>query len=175
MDRAIKTLTEMVSQRGYNITEQDDEKFIGLNKEGNALIVFLVPVCKFSVDRFKEYVGKVDVLNGKLSRRYYNHCIIVYTDSITPMGKKLVAESDDINVELFFIDELQYNITKHRLVPVHSRLNDTESKKFKKEFGLKHPSILTSDPIAKFYNYKRGDVIKIIRPCGFITHRIVKG
>jgi DNA-directed RNA polymerase subunit H (RpoH/RPB5) len=175
MERATQILTEMVSQREYKISEQDEKKIIAFNKKGKCVVVFLEPVSKFSVDRFKEYIGKMEVLNDKLEKRIYKHGIIVYTDTITPMGKKMITESDCIKFELFFIDELQYNITSHRLVPRHIKLKDKEAKEFKNKFGLKHPCILKSDPISKFYNYNRGDVIKIMRPSGFITYRIVKG
>jgi DNA-directed RNA polymerase subunit H (RpoH/RPB5) len=30
------------------------------------------------------------------------------------------------------------------------------------------------DPIVKFYDYQKGDLIKIIRKNGYITYRIVK-
>jgi DNA-directed RNA polymerase I, II, and III subunit RPABC1 len=85
----------------------------------------------------------------------------------------------DIKIELFIQEELQYNITKHRLVPEHIRLSPDEAKEFKEKFGLRHPAILLTDPISRFFAYKRGDVIKIMRKTGrgdpFVTYRIVKG
>ena len=75
----------------------------------------------------------------------------------------MIVESIDIVFELFSVDELQFNITKHRLVPLHQKLNEEESKSFKEKYGLKYQAILTSDPISRFYNYKRGDIIRILR------------
>lgn len=175
MDRAIKTVKEMITQREYNICDQDDEKLIGENKRDEKIIAFLQPVIKFNVDRFKEYVGKLEALNSDMDKREYTHCVIVYTDCITPMGKKMVFESPDMKFELFSIDELQFNITKHRLVPLHVKLDEKNAKKFKQKYGLKHQAILLSDPISRFYNYKRGDVIEIVRPNNLIAYRIVKG
>ena len=87
----------------------------------------------------------------------------------------------DIEIELFFEDELQYNITKHILVPEHIRLSNNKAKKFKEKYGTKFPILLINDPISRFFNYKSGDIIKIIR-CQkikedsnyYITYRIVK-
>lgn len=171
MERAIQTVTEMIIQRGYKVSDQDDEKLVGESKEGKKIVVFLKPVIKFNVDRFKEYCAKLQELGTK----EYNNCIIVYTDSITPMGKRMINECVDMEFELFYIDELQFNITKHRLVPQHIKLEEKEAKKFKQIYGLKYQTILLSDPISRFYNYKRGDVIKIIRPRNLVAYRIVKG
>ena len=105
----------------------------------------------------------------------YKHCIIIYSGSSTPMATKLADSSVEIEIELFTEAELQYNITKHRLVPLHRKLPDEEAEQFKKTYGLKFPVILRTDPISRFYHYKRGDVIKIERKGGFISYRIVRG
>jgi len=183
MDRAIQTVSEMITQREYNITSEDNEKIIATNEKKECIIAYKIPVSKFNVDRFKEYVSKLEQLNEKNKNIKYNHIILVYIDCITPTGKKMIIESIDIIFELFSIDELQFNITKHRLVPLHQKLNEDDSKLFKEKYGLKYQAILTSDPIVRFYNYKRGDIIRIFRPVKIntndnqysIAYRIVKG
>ena len=172
MNIALQTVTEIITQREYKITEDDDDKIIGTNREGEQVVVFKQPVIKFNVDRVKEYISI-------LYKMKMSHCIVIYTDSVTSMTKKLIDNSVDIKIELFTQEELQYNITKHSLVPPHIRLPPDEAKEFKEKFGFQHPAILRSDPIARFYAYKRGDVIKILRATGegkrFVTYRIVKG
>lgn len=170
METAIQTVSEMITQRGYKITESDDEKIIGTNPAGDQIAVFTQSVAKFNVDRVKEYISLLHKMN-------INHCIVIYTDSVTSTTKKIVENSVDIKIELFNQEELQYNVTKHRLVPKHIRLPSEESKNFKKLYGLKHPSILRTDPVSRFYDFQRGDVIKIVRTSGgdeFVTYRIVK-
>lgn len=170
MEQAIQTVKEMITQREYKITGEDDDHFIGTNSADEKIIVFTSPVNKFNVDRVKEYISALDELKIK-------HCIVIYTGCVTPMAKKLVQISEELKIELFTIEELQYNITRHRLVPQHIRLPTEEAKEFKKIHGLKHPTILRTDPIARFYNYQRGDVIKIVRVSDgvkYIAHRIVK-
>ena len=170
MDTAIQTVTEIITQRGYNITESDDEKIIGTNTAGEQIVVFTQTIAKFNVDRVKEYISL-------LSKMKINHCIAIYTDSVTSTTKKIIENSVDIKIELFTQEELQYNITKHRLVPKHIRLSLEDAKNFKQLYGLKHPAILRTDPVSRFYDFQRGDVIKIIRTSGgdeFLTYRIVK-
>ena len=169
MDKATQTLSEMIVQREYKIIEQDDDKIIGVDRKGKGIVAFLGLVQKFSIDRAKEFISV-------LHKMEIYHGIIVYNDCVTPQGKKVITNSVEIKLELFSLDELQYNITKHRLVPKHVRLKPKKAIAFKKKFGLKFPAILTHDPIARFYNYKRGDIIEIHRLGGeYITHRIVKG
>jgi DNA-directed RNA polymerase I, II, and III subunit RPABC1 len=167
MQRVIQTMSEMIIQRGYKITDIEDDKIIGINSKEEHIILFTISTNKFNSDRTKEYISLVHKMG-------MNHCIVVFIDCVTPMAKKLIDNSVDIIVELFHIDELQYNITQHRLVPQHIKLSDVDAKEFKKNQGLKHPIILRTDPIARFYLYQRGDIIRIIRPGGYVTHRIVK-
>lgn len=165
MDKATETITDMIIQRGYNIIDTD-EKIIGINKKNEKIIFFMNEVTKFNSDRAKEYIVLVNSMG-------INHCIVVYTDCVTPMASKLLACSFDITLELFHIDELQYNITRHRLVPQHIKLSDYDAKQFKKKYGSRLPIILETDPIARFYKYKIGDIIKIIRKNNYVTYRIV--
>lgn len=174
MEIAIKTVTEMLTQRGYKITNSDDDKITGTKPDGCHIVAFKQPVIKFNVDRIKEYI----ILLHKMK---INHCIIVYTDCITPMTKKLVENSVDIQIELFTQKELQYNITKHELVPEHSRLPTDKATEFKAKYGSAWSLMLVTDPISRFYNYKSGDVIQITRTnekknneFPYITHRLVK-
>ena len=167
MEKAIQTVSEMITQREYKITDNDEDRIIGTNSKNEKVVFFKIPVNKFNSDRAKEYISVIHKIG-------LAHCIIVYTDCVTPMAKKLITDSVDIVLEVFHIDELQYNITQHRLVPQHIKIPDNEIKEFKKTYGMKIPIILKTDPIARFYRYQRGDIIKVIRNNGYVTYRIVK-
>ena len=78
--------------------------------------------------------------------------------------------------ELFDHKELMYNITKHVLVPLHRLLTfENEEKEiiFKEKFK-KICTIQKTDPVAKFYNFKKGDIIEVKRQNGYVAYRIVK-
>lgn len=173
MEKAYEICLEMLFQRGYQIFEDDDDSKITARKEdGTNMCVFFADTPKFNVDRVKEFMDLMHSLDIK-------HCIIVYKDSLTPTAKKVMSSSDMV-LELFTEEELQFNITKHRLVPKHEKLSEQEASAFKETFGNKFPTILRSDPISRFYGYSRGDVIKITRNGnsvggGYITYRIVRG
>ena len=168
MEKITETCIEMLQQRGYEITHSDTEKIIGVRiDDGSQICVFMINTPKFNVSLVEEYI----VLMNELG---INHSIIVYKNTITPFAKKVLTSCDSMTIELFLEDELQYNITKHRLVPLHEKLQDTEADEFKKKYGTKYPIILKTDPIARFYGYNRGDIIKITRKDNYVTYRIVK-
>ena len=166
---AIKTVIDMVTQRGYKIIDEL-ENTITMLKNEDKIVIFKNTVIKFNVDKLKEYISHLHTMEKK-------HCIIIYIDSITPPTKKLVRNSVDMEIEIFTEEEMQYNITKHILVPKHELLSPKDNKEFKKLYGLKFPTLLITDPISRFYNYKRGDIIKINRKSergSNIMYRIVK-
>jgi DNA-directed RNA polymerase subunit H (RpoH/RPB5) len=156
----------MIIQRGYKITSEEEDKILGTCETKN-ICIFTGVVKKFSIERVKEYISLLKNMEIK-------ECIIIYEDSITSMATKLIENTLDIDMELFTLDELQYNLTKNRLVPQHIKLSPEETKNFKQKHGIKFPVLLKKDPVARFYNFKKGFVIKIIKANGFISYRIVK-
>ena len=105
------------------------------------------------------------------------HAIIVYKDSVTAFTRKAVNQSIEMKLELFAEEDLRYNITKHRLQPCFEKLPADEAEEFKKKFGVKFGVMRSEDPIARFYDYKKGDVIRVIRgkTNKFVTYRLVRG
>ena len=169
MSKTNQTIQEMLIQRGYKIIDDDDEKIIAIHKTSkNKICAFNQSVLKLNIDRIKEFISTLNKLDCK-------HCIIVYVKDVTPMAKNFVKTSIVVKMELFKEDELQYNITKHRLVPLHTKLNNNESKKFIDKYGKKIPQLLVTDPVSRFYNFKRNDIIMITRNADnyFIAYRIV--
>ena len=76
--------------------------------------------------------------------------------------------SKKIFVQYFHLDTLTFNVTKHSLVPRHEILTKDESEQLVKSLHIMHikklPKISSSDPIAKYYGLKRGQVFRITRP-----------
>lgn len=159
IERCYNIIREMLNQREYKNIEEDDEKFTAITNDDSKMCVFKDIIAKISVDEIKNKVNIMDSLKIK-------HCIIIYSDSVTSHVKKALIELENINynIEIFCINNLLFNITKHELVPIHIVLDKEDSQKIKKEIGTNIPIIQKAvDPIAKFYDYRRGDIIKIIR------------
>lgn len=167
--RAYNICLEMLEQRNYEIVSKEEvEQIIALKPDGNQVIVFFSDSLKFNVKNIQMYITIMDELQ-------IFHSIIVYKDSITAFTKKTIEQSLEMTFELFSIEDLQYNITKHVLQPKFECLTEEESIIFKKKYGNKFPTIRRDDPISKFYGFNRGNVIKITRPNNYISYSIVKG
>ena len=167
MDKAYQICIEIFQQREYKITEQDDNSITATKPNGETICAFTTNTPKFNINSAQEYIGY-------MNERDIKHSIIIYKDGVTSSATKIGEKFTDMEIELFSEAELQYNITKHRFQPKFKRLTVEDSTQFKKDYGTKFPVILKSDPIARFFNYKRGDVIQITRKDGYVTYRIVK-
>ena len=170
MDKARQTCTEMFSQRGYEILEETEEQIIAAKQDDTQVMAFFFKGDKFNVKNIQSYIGVMNELG-------IYHAIVIYENGVTSFTKKVVEQSSEMEFELFSKDDLQYNITKHILQPEFEKLDPEESEEFKKKYGLKFAVLRKDDPIVKFYNYKRGDVIRVTRGKKekYITYRIVKG
>lgn len=77
-------------------------------------------------------------------------------------------DKNKIFVQLFWIDKLQVNITKHVMVPNHSIITEKEKDSLLNKYNLTNltqlPLIASKDPVAKYLGMKKGDVCKIKRP-----------
>ena len=160
-EKAKEICLEMLSQRGYTIVDTED--IIAIKPNGKQVIVFFNEASSFDTKSMKE-------IFSIMSERGVDHSIVVYRDKVTPATK-----TEDMKIELFAEEDLQINITKHRLQPKFEKLNDEESNEFKKLYGLKFGVLRVDRPIARFYDYVRGDVIRITQSNGYINYRIVKG
>jgi len=72
------------------------------------------------------------------------------------------------------VEDLKINITKHRLVSKHMSVSSEELVEIKKKIDItKLPVLLTTDPMCKYYAFRKGSVIKIQRKDSMM-YRIVK-
>lgn len=88
---------------------------------------------------------------------------------VVPIGSTKVEKQllDYNNTEVFYEVDLLVNIIDNNLVPKHIILSDDEANDILKEYKINKenlPRILSGDRIAKYYNVKPGQIVKIIRP-----------
>lgn len=167
-DRSSEIITEMMQDRGYVITETESDKMLATREEDShqVLIVF--------IDEPKLNINTVKDLVQILQENDLDHAIIIYNDSITASARKTIESIENITIETFLRTELQYNITKHRLQPDFKKCEGEEENEIKEKWGTKIPVMLSSDPIARFYHYLRGDIIRVTRKNGFVSYRVVR-
>ena len=173
-----QTCLELIQQRGYEIFLEEEDRIGAVKPEGDIFYVFLQDMAQFKISTLFEYMNMMKELD-------VYHIIAIYKEKATPKAVQTVElmEQTEITIkgvvfppmtiELFAEEDLKYNITKHRLQPDFEKLDDNEAVDFKKQWG-KYGTMKITDPIARFYNYKRGNVIRIKRKNGIIYYRIVR-
>ena len=193
---ARNVLIEMLEDRNYSVQEEykqiDMETFRylynnkncdifvenHLNGQYKAYIKFIY-VNKIKPNTVREYISSIKE-NYLMSD---DDCLIIVLKS-KPNNSilKISKEKNNKNVEIQWISKLQFNITKHQLVPKHEKITDEEVTKLMEKYKLTSvfqlPIITKEDPIIKYYNFKQGSVCKITRPsqtaADHIYYRCVK-
>jgi len=173
MDKIVRAVCdEMFAQRNYVFVEPEellpDVEAVAQKPSGDFVLLCSNPAGKINTAKIQHFINIIQRYN-------VNHCVIVYRQKMTAIGRKMVDELNAIyKVELFSEDELKYNITKHYLVPKHElHLAAAASKDFKKKYG-NLPVLLRTDPVVRFLGFEVGDVVKVQRQNGIVVFRYVK-
>ena len=166
--QANHVLKQMLSDRGFVDIEESKENFslFARDSQDKKMITFICEEDKISIQSIKNFISI-------MTKDDYHYCIIIYRDSVTSSAKKSL-EIMEYNIELFNINEIQINITEHRLVPKHERATREETEMLDKNYKGKLPIMLHTDPISRYYHYKRGEYIRITRKNGIVLYRMVK-
>lgn len=177
---AVKTATEMMYDRkdfGWSkkISEWDENVIIDLtNKlqlierdfvdEQNGKTMSII----FALQPKFRYSDVKTLIDDKIKVQGVDFILLIVKDKVSSTNIKSIEESKVTQV--FQLKELQYNVTKHELVPKHELIgSDQESyiqelvDKYLLKNRFQFPLILKSDPVARYLNAKTGNLVKITR------------
>jgi DNA-directed RNA polymerase I, II, and III subunit RPABC1 len=177
--RVRKTSIEMLEDRGYEVSDEDknmnyedftnrlEENAIQLiavyrsNPIKMAYVAFILDAKSFSK---KDLVA----LKATMDEKYVANevTVIIVQDKQTPQIAKELQNDEYKLYEIFSMKNLMFNITHHEIVPKHILLTHEEVDLILKKYQTTRaqlPKLLTTDPVAKYYGMKAGDVCKIIR------------
>jgi len=168
----LRTLREMVEDRGYTLTEEyadavldeiffkEHETLLEATKGGLRLLVKHPKEDKIKIDIVREYL---DTFGTQKKTR-----VLVVFQAMTHAARNLLLANP--RFELFSEADLFRNITKHALYLKHRALSKAEIKALldsKKVVSLdKLPLLLKSDRVAKYFGFQKGQVIEIQDPKG---------
>ncbi|KAI8869470.1 RPB5 subunit of DNA-directed RNA polymerase [Ramicandelaber brevisporus] len=196
MFRVRRTLNKMLADRGYNVTEEDIEKPLAEFQAEHArngtidrgsltvlvqhrddpndqLLAFFPEDASVGVRPIRKYCEL-------MMQRNIRKGIIIYHGKMSSAANKAISGlAATYQLEAFLEDDLVVNITEHNLVPRHIVLGVEEKKALLNKYSLKEtqlPRILQSDPVARYYGLRRGQVVKIIRTSEtagrYLTYRL---
>lgn len=172
--RVRKTCIEMLSDRNYNTDnlEIDISYNDFLNIENVDLMVKHnqreddVIYVKIYDDRTSVGIPEINKMIEDIQKDHgidINIIIVVRNPKVINLSRL-----KNQRAEIFKMSELIINITKHKYVPKHEPLSNEEQKLYiteNKNIDIdKLPKIMiASDPVAKYFNLKEGQVCRIYR------------
>jgi len=141
-----------------------------------SIMVFFCREMKMGVTTLDAYAEKVKRINC-------HSMIIVLYHSMTTQCHTRMRELEMqllCRIETFTEAELVVDITKHILVPRHIVLSEKEKEEVLQRYHVtvhQLPKIMTTDPIARHYGLRLGQIVKIIRfsenAGQYVTYRYV--
>ena len=198
MYRVYKTVLEMLIDRGYLVSVEEENKTLEAFRDewapdGKTVkrdeMTLMKPsrtetdkqIFVFFPSKPKPGVSDIDKYFDQMRNNNVPRSIIVVPKGLTSTAKTaLNCYAPQFVMEHFLERELLVNITRHTLVPEHILLTPEQKKALLAQHKLKEtqlPRILLTDPVARYYGLQRGDVVKIRRPSEtagtYITYRFV--
>ena len=193
--RARTTVLEMFRDRGYSLS---DELFI--DSKNSFKKIFYSKNLDFRVDaEGKPPVFVKWMLNFKIKPNMIKETIdnireegfqentpgkIILITKAKPNTNisKIFKDKEFRGTELFWLNTMIFNITKHVLVPKHTKISEDDIRKLLAELYIQNkfhlPVMLKSDPITRYLDLSSGDVCKITRysPTSgeYFSYRVVK-
>ncbi|KAM3581871.1 DNA-directed RNA polymerases II 24 kDa polypeptide (RNA polymerase II subunit 5) [Umbelopsis sp. WA50703] len=181
--RVYQTIHQLVNDRGYLVSQSELEMDLDTFKENFARtaevdrdqLTFLVQKKDDPADQLLVFFPKDKSVGVKPIRKYVERMltqnipkgIIIFQQTMTSSANKVIqGMSAKYQLESFQEAELLVNITRHVLVPIHIVLSQEEKLTLLKRYRLKEtqlPRIQQTDPVARYYGLKRGQVVKIMR------------
>lgn len=167
--KALKTLKEMMIDRLYDVEEfkNKSDSILCKNEKNEFIFIKFITYNKIKPNIIKDLINTIyknhlfDNLNNKL--------ILIFNRKVNKSIYKLCDNKIYKNIEIKNVSRLLINITKHKFVPKHILINDNkELSILKNTYNLDDfselPKLLKTDAISNYYNFKPGNIIKIIRP-----------
>lgn len=169
--KARNTLMEMLVDRGNEIPEKYEisfEEFM-IQYENNEVDIPMVEIKTYVYFHIAEKnLAKKDFVNliENIKKDYEDemHIIIITPNKLNQSLNKEMKKMN--NCESFLLKTLQFNITKHVLIPEMRILAKEEYDGVVEKFRTpinKLPKFLITDPIVQYYGAKSGDLFEIKR------------
>jgi len=177
--RVRKTTIEMLIDRGYNVSEEDKhmtyQDFVNRLEENKINITAQHAKNELKTVYVSYFEGKTFSKKDLISLKTFidetfpgkdMNVIIIIQEKPTPNIVKELQNDEFRSYEFFLTKNLMFNITQHEIVPRHILLSEEEANKVLEEFDATKsqlPKLLSTEPVAKYYGMKSGDVCKILR------------
>lgn len=169
-DQCFRYTELMLERRGYTVKEPLDGStmaFLFMNDTGSTVLVWYFCYDKMNIDSIKEFIQMLET-------NLVAHGIIIYQGTVTSSTRKVIENLYQFKMELFDLKELQYDLTSFRYFCKHDKLEPSQAAQIKQKFGTSLPTLLRTDPVVRYYNFQKGDIIRVTRRNDTQVFRLVK-
>ena len=174
IDKILLNVTKMLTERKVLLDKNVKKNYDNLLKQKNEERIFSIK-SDISNDVYHIYIiygklttiKKIQGLETFLASSKGQNRIFI-GDNISQKAFKQFLELK--KTEVFFEYELLMNIIEHELQPKFELLTSEERDKKFNEYSIEKKNmskIFSTDPIARYYAAKPGDIFRIIRPSPF--------
>ena len=173
-------MLEVLQYRGYPVEDSDFidfETFVSDSKDLNEEDLMRSMMFKYEkflsdkimvmwpIDPSTKYIR--DIV-GIMSEENIRRAILVVKEKISATSKGLISSlmTEGIVINVYPLDESQYNIMKHVLVPKHRICSTSEKRKVLENYSVDEdeiPQMKLSDPVARHLGAVQGQLIEISR------------
>jgi len=170
ISRSLQTIFEMLKDRKMDLEGVDHSGLVQLidvntNKPTIDIVVNNIKIIYYLPSKFRWPEIKKALEEDENT---YTLLILVVKEAVSQNNVKLL-NGLGFNMQIFDIKELQFNISKHTLVPKHEVVtDDKEVKDILTKYSLKTkyqlPHILKTDAMSKYLGLTSGDIVRITRP-----------
>ncbi|MEN2498482.1 MAG: DNA-directed RNA polymerases I, II, and III subunit RPABC1 [Marteilia pararefringens] len=121
----------------------------------------------FFIDERRFGVKNILTYSSQMQEQHVKNAILVFQQGLTNAAKQAITELDSqFNFEFFTEKDLIINITDHCLQPKFRLMTAEEKKSICQKYKISEsqlPKIQQSDPLARYFGLKKGDVLNIVR------------
>lgn len=197
--RVRRTIFEMLADRGYAVSDKfknetlDEFRALWSQTESEGggrerLIILLGKMDEpkdkiivfFPEDNKRVGVKPIRLLAEKMDEKQISRAILVVQQPLTGFARTAISEAAPrMMIEVFHENELVINITHHDLVSKHIPMDEKAKKQVLDRYSVREsqmPRIQVTDPVARYFGMKKGDLVKIVRPSEtagrYVTYRL---
>lgn len=159
--------TEKLNENIKKVTDMQSDDYLYIvnfdNYKDEADKKFVIKIFNQKITGISKQSGISDFLN-----KYKDMQKLIVVKSISTKAAQHVSNNYP-KTEIFLENELMINLIENTLVPRYEILDhETDDfKKFCEQYQCKKrniPKLYANDPMARYYNLKRNDIVRVIRP-----------
>lgn len=177
-------LLQQLKDQGYDVSSYENFTFsevnvLAQNKQQDMLLKHTATGNKMYVSYYIEKAMRPQNVHDMIEDLFHLEKILTTADTLTIIVKDSpndtlinlllnIYANDNIFINVLFLDQLQFNVLEHSMVPEHIKLTKQQSDEIRKKYNItadsQMPQVSRFDPPAQAIGLRPGEIVHIIRP-----------